>query len=387
MRFDFDRIIDRGPESAVKHVTLMEKFGREDVIPLWIADMDFSTAPAVTQALQKRLESGVYGYTRCPDSYYQALIGWQQRRHGWSPRQELLSCCTSIVAVLKLLVQAFTQPGDEVVFFSPAYPPFYLTSEQWGRKPLPCPLLLDDAGYHIDWAAFESALARKPALMILCSPHNPTGRCWTREELERISRLCRAYGVLVVSDEIHADLTMFGHRHIPFASLDSDTAANTITCLSASKAFNLAGMQICTTHFPTAAHRKQFEAQQARTEDCVNALGWVAAQAAWNEGEAWFDALRAYLEGNIMLAQQRIAPLPGLRFFLPQATYLLWLDCRELGMTGDGLMDFFVNKARLGPGDGRDFRGPEGWVRLNLACPRPVLTEAMDRLTAAIRGL
>lgn len=384
MTYNFDRIINRIPESATKHVNLMAKFGRTDVIPLWVADMDFATAPAVTAALQKRLESGVYGYTVCPESYYEALIGWQQRRNGWTPRRELLSNCSSIVAALRLLMQAITQPGDEVLFFSPAYPPFYSVPEQWGRKPVTCPLLLTDAGYRIDWAALESALAKKPAMMILCSPHNPVGRCWSHEELEKISRLCLQYGVLVVSDEIHADLTLFGHRHIPTAALGAEIAANTITCLSASKSFNLAGMQICTLSFPTAACKALFDAQQAKAEDCVNALGWVAAQAAWNEGEGWFDQLRSYLEGNLLLAEERLTALPSLRFVRPEATYLLWLDCRELGLDGADLMDFFVNKAGLGVGDGRDFRGPAGWVRVNLALPRKALARALDQLAAAL---
>ena len=387
MQYDFNEPIDRSHNFAAKYDELQKKFGRTDVLPLWIADMDLKTAQPIMDAIDARNRQGMFGYTSRPDSYFEAVRDWQQRRHNWSPDPALMGFALGVVPALCTLVRTYTQPGDQVFFFTPVYGEFFNAVEDWDRKPLTCQLLEQpDGSYQVDWAAFEDCLKQHPPLMLFCHPHNPVGKVWTREELERISGLCLQYGVKMVSDEIHADLLLWGKEHIPLASLSPEVAANTITCVSATKTFNLAGLQASTTVYPTAEDRAKCEDSWRRNDvHRNNCFSLVAVEAAYRYGDEWLDQLLVHLQENMRYVQQFLAEnIPQITVRLPDCTYLMWLDCRGMGMDDDALWDFFVNKARLGLNAGREFGpGGEGHMRLNVACPRCNLEEAMRRLKAA----
>lgn len=389
MQYDFDSIVDRKHNNSAKYEDLLKKFGRPDVIPLWVADMDFKTAQPIIDALKQKAEQGIYGYTSRPDSYHQVLTAWLQRRHAFSPDPSLFAFSPGIVPALAVIVQQFTEPGDPVLIQTPVYPEFAEAIESGKRKVLNCQLTEKDGKYEIDFAAFEEALRQGPRLFILCHPHNPVGRIWTDAELTRMAELCIQYKTLIVSDEIHADFMLWGNKHRPMASLGEHIAANTITCLSATKTFNLAGLQASSILFPNPEMKQAFERFWANIGFMRNnAFSVVAMEAAWTKGDEWLDQLLLYLEGNMQFVSDFMKErIPRIKPNMPQCTYLIWLDCRELGLSDAELQRFMVEKAGLGMNAGIAFGlGGEGFMRLNAACPRSVLERAMSQLEGAVKA-
>lgn len=387
MRYDFDLPMDRRGNFAAKYDEMEQKFGRRDLLPMWIADMDLVTAQPILDAIDARSRQGIFGYTSRPDSYFRAVCDWQEKRNGWKVDPEMCVYTLGVVPALCTFVRELSRPGDEILFMTPVYGEFFDAVENWGRKPLTVSLKEEEDGWSVDFEAFEAALQRKPALFILCNPHNPVGRCWTREELRRMGELCLRYGVLIISDEIHSDLMLFGHRHIPMASVSPEIAAGTVTCTSATKTFNLAGLQAATIIFPNRElidiYQNFWKGLDIHRNNCFSL---VAVEAAFRYGEEWLDQLLAYLEGNVRYVENYLKEnIPEITFHRPQCTYLLWLNCRALGLEGDALPRFIIEKAHLALNDGRSF-GPEGagFMRMNIACSRKTVEQAMAQLKAAV---
>ncbi|MEA4966146.1 MAG: MalY/PatB family protein [Oscillospiraceae bacterium] len=389
MIYNFDEIIDRNGTDSLKYDERDKAFGDGSVLPLWVADMDFRAAKPIQDACRARAEHGIFGYVAKSESFFDAARAFALRRHGWEIEPGTIAIAPGVVPSLSELVREFTAPGDRVLIQTPVYPEFYDVIECWeGREVLESPLICnEDGSYDMDFADFEEKLRQGPKLFLLCNPQNPVGRIWRREELERLCSLCVRYGVPVVSDEIHGDLELFGKQYVPVGTLSEAIRANTIVCFSATKTFNLAGLQTNCTVFQRKDWQKRFERSWKNYEiHRNNCFGMAAMRAAWQEGDEWLTQLCAYLSDNVTFVHDYLeANIPQIHMHLPEATYLCWLDCRELGLTGDALGRFFVEKAHVGLSDGRGFqRGLEGYLRLNAACPRSVLQTALEQIKAAI---
>ncbi len=389
--YDFDRVIERRGTGCEKWDMVEAIFGAKDLVPLWVADMDFASPPEVVRALLRRVEHGVYGYTECTDGYYDALTGWMRRRHGWDVRREWVVPCPGVVPALNTLVRAFTRPGDRVIVQQPVYHPFMLAAENNGRRVLNNGLLFEGGRYVMDLDDLrKKARARRVKMLVLCSPHNPVGRLWTRDELAETGRICVENGIIVVSDEIHSDLVLGGRRHVPFASISEELAARSVVCTAPSKTFNLAGLQTANLIIPDARLRRDYSFAQ---EECgffsANVFGTVALEAAYTYGEPWLEALLHYIEANLRFLSEFITrKMPRITLIEPEATYLAWLDFRGLGMDSRALKDFLRHSAGVALGEGHIFGGGgEGFARVNLACPRRILEEGLGRLANAIDGL
>jgi cystathionine beta-lyase len=381
--YDFDEVIDRRGTLSAKWDGMGAQYGREDAIPLWVADMDFRSPAAVLRALEARLAHGVFGYTHVPEEFYEAVIGWLHRRHGWRVERDWIVPGTGVVSGLAVSVRAFTRPGEGVVIQPPVYHPFRKTVEQNGRRTVENPLRLEQGRLTPDLDHLESCFREGARLLLLCSPHNPGGRAWSEEELRGMLACAHRYGVVVVSDEIHFDLLMAGTRHVPTARLAE--GGRVVTLTAPTKTFNFPALRAAYTVIADAELRKLFEAEQRTTAAMVMSLPAVVATiAAYNEGEPWLDALLPYLAGNLDLLRRELTDM-GLRLVVPEATYLAWVDCREMGLDDRQLMDFFVGKAGLAPSPGVQFGAQgSGFMRLNFACPRSVLARAMEQLRRAL---
>ena len=389
MKYNFDEVIDRRGTSAIKVEGVKEIWGRDDLLPLWIADMDFATAPFVTEAIRRRLDNPVLGYTAKPDSYYQAIINWNKNRYGLEVEKEMIHFVPGIVPGLGMALNTFTEPGDKVMIQPPVYGPFHWLNERNDRTLVTNPLKLVDGTYRMDMEAFREQI-KGCKVFILCNPHNPGGIVWTEEELLQVAEICYEEGVLVFSDEIHADLTLPPHKHHPFAMVSEKARMNSVTFMSPSKAFNMPGL--------TASHALVFNPKLRRKfhaflESCEFDLGHVfaflAVEAAYSNGTEWLDQCLTYIQGNIDYVDAFTREhTPKIKVIRPQASFLVWLDCREMGLTQEALVDFFVDKAHLALNDGTAF-GQEGtgFMRLNVASPRSVLEQAMKQLAEAYSGL
>lgn len=390
MKYNFDEIIDRKSNHSTKYNELMKKFGTEDVIPLWIADMDFRTAEPVVKALKEKAEHGLFGYVYRPDEYFEAFINWQKRRHNWNVDKELLSFSIGVVPALAALVKQFSEKGDKILIQTPVYSEFYDINHDNERVVIENKFIEKDGVYSLDLEDFENKLKEQPKLFICCNPQNPIGRVWSYDELKAMGDLCVKYKVPVISDEIHADLTLWDNKHIPFASVSREIAGNTITCTATGKAFNLAGLQCATVIFNNLQEKNKFDRFWKDLEvHRNNPFNLVATIAAYNEGEEYLEQLKKYLEDNIMFAHDYFEKnIPQIKPNIPQATYLIWLDCRNLGLKQENLEEFMLKKAKLGLNSGRAFQKDlEGFMRLNAACPRSVLEKALDQLKKAIEEL
>lgn len=389
MKYDFDTVVDRSKNNAAKYDERIKKFGTDKVIPLWIADMDFKSPQPVIDALTARAQEGIWGYTSRPASYFEAICNWQQRRHGWTIDRSLVSWSLGVVPALSMLVKLFTPEGSKVLIQTPVYGEFYDVSEAWNRTVVENRLVEKDGKWTVDWEDFEAKLPQV-SMFLLCSPHNPLGIVWTREELTRMTDLCRKYGVLMVSDEIHSDLVFHGKTHIPTASLSEQVAGEVISCISGTKTFNLAGLQASTTVFPNMRMKELYDKAWMNMDiHRNNAFSLTAMEAAFNEGEEWLDQLLEYIDGNFNFIRDYCAAhIPQIKPNLPDATYLVWLDCRELGMSNEELRRFMIEKAGLGLNEGWSFgRSLNGFMRLNAACSRKVLEQAMKQLEEAVKAL
>ncbi|HHJ11164.1 MAG TPA: putative C-S lyase [Bacteroidetes bacterium] len=381
--FDFDRLIDRRDTHSFKYDGLQKVLGTDEVIPMWIADMDFAVPPAVSKAIIKRAEHPIYGYTFRPDSYYESIVRWMDKRHGWNIEKEWIQYCPGVVPALNMAVQGFTEPGEGVILQSPIYHPFFHAINLNHRKLLNNQLKeLEDGTYIIDFDDLVEK-AKEARLLLLSNPHNPVGRSWDEDELRTLGEICTANNLLVVSDEIHADLTLPGHHHIPLASLSEEIASHTITCISPSKTFNLGGLNTSSVIISDPEVRKRFEEViESLHLGMGNLFGMEASIAAYNHGEKWLDALLKYIQGNIDFARSFLKEkLPGIGMSPIEATYLLWLDFRKTGMNNDELHKFMINKAKVGSNDGTMYGpGGEGFQRLNVACPHSIVEEAFIRI-------
>ena len=389
MKYDFDTVVDRSKNNAAKYDERIKKFGTDKVIPLWIADMDFKAPQPVIDALTARAQEGIWGYTSRPASYFEAICNWQQRRNGWTIDRSLVSWSLGVVPALSMLVKLFTPEGSKVLIQTPVYGEFYDVTEAWNRTVVENQLVEKDGKWTVDWEDFEAKLPQV-SMFLLCSPHNPLGIVWTREELTRMTDLCRKYGVLMVSDEIHSDLVFHGKTHIPTASLSEQVAGEVISCISGTKTFNLAGLQASTTVFPNMRMKELYDKAWMNMDiHRNNAFSLTAMEAAFNEGEEWLDQLLEYIDGNFNFIRDYCAAhIPQIKPNLPDATYLVWLDCRELGMSNEELRRFMIEKAGLGLNEGWSFgRSLNGFMRLNAACSRKVLEQAMKQLEEAVKAL
>jgi len=387
MPFDFDTILDRRNTGSLKWEYPARALGKPDVIPMWVADMDFAAPPAVVEAVQKRAAHGAYGYAWIPDSFWDSVAHWMAARHGWPVRREWMILTPGVVPALSLCVTAFTRPGDKIVIQTPVYRPFTTAIENNGRRIARNPLLFDGETWRMDFEDLERKIDRWTRLLILCSPHNPVGRVWNAGELGRLGDICREKDILVVSDEIHQDLVFRDHRHIPFASLDEDLAERTITLVAPSKTFNIAGFltAVAVASNPRLRRRLDAEAERAGLV-LANVFGTVALEAAYNLGAEWLEALLQYLEDTIARTADFFRRrMPTIRFHEPEGTYLGLLDCRALEMTQKDLDAFFLEKARVHFDAGTIFGSElEGWERINLACPRARVDEVLERIARAL---
>lgn len=382
MRYDFDKFIDRADTNCVKYDLRKAVFGNPDVLPMWVADMDFETPDFAREAVMQRASHPVYGYHFKDEPYFKAIQGWLLRRHQWKVPLEWMSFVPGVVCGFNMAVLAFTKEGDEVIIQSPVYPPFHHAVSEHGRKLIYNKLKIGEQGYEMDFDLLEQQ-ARTAKMLILCNPHNPVGRCWTREELQRVSEICLRNDVLVISDEIHCDLVLPGYKHTPYATLSTEVSEHCIVFHAASKTFNLAGLATSTAIIPNKVLREEYvHYVEALEAHLGNIFGKVATQASMEQGDEWLSQLLDYVQGNIDYVSDFLTEnLPTVRFFKPQATYMMWLDFNGYGLSEEELWRKMTQEAQLGFNRGSDFgQDGSGYFRINLACPRATVEEAMQRL-------
>jgi cystathionine beta-lyase len=386
MRYNFDEIIPREGTACVKYDLRKQYFGRGDVIPLWVADMDFAVPGFVTEALKRRTEHPVYGYSILTDSYYQSMIDWMKYKHSWVIQKEWIAFSPGIVTGLNLLVQAFTKPGDKVVIQPPVYFPFFQAVENNQRKLLFNQLVHRNGHYEMDFDDLERKFMDGARMIILCSPHNPVGRVWTRPELAKLGALCMEHDVLIVSDEIHSDLVFNAYRHTPTHLVSEEVAARTITCVAPSKTFNLAGLATASVIISNPVLMKKFRETVDKVHPGINIFGAVASEAAYSQGREWLFQLIEYLQGNVDYVENYLREkVPGVTTDHPEATYLMWLDFSPLKIQSSKLRTLLVEKAGVGLNDGRIFGpGGRGFQRMNVGCPRALLERALAAIEKAL---
>ena len=390
-RYDFDKVTDRRGTGALKTDALAERYGDAGLLPLWVADMDFETPPFIIEALRRRLDHPVFGYGVEPAGYWPSVIRWIADHHGWQVKREWLTYIPGVVKGIGMAVNVFVGPDEKVIIQPPVYHPFRLTPQGNGRRVVFNPLKETAAGtYVMDFDNLETVADDKCRMLILSNPHNPAGICWDRATLERLADFCRGRGIIVVSDEIHCDMTLWDNRHVPFATVSDAAAGCSITFGAPSKTFNIAGIVSSYAIVPDDSLRRRFYTWLSANELNEPAVfAPIATMAAYREGEPWRRQMIRYVEENIDFVCCWCAErMPQIRVWRPQASFLVWMDCRGLGLDRDALTDLFVRRARLALNDGAMFGpGGEGFMRLNVGTPRTVLREAMRRLSEAVSAL
>ena len=388
MPVDFDTVPNRRGTNCFKYDFAREMGMPEDVLPMWVADMDFPTAPAVLERLHALAEHGIFGYTGVKDAYFSAVHNWYAQRFGWETQRSWLVTTPGVVFAIAIAIRAFTQKGDAILIQQPVYYPFADKVTENDRQLVVNPLILKNGRYEMDFADMERKIADNHVkMLLLCSPHNPVGRVWTKEELLRVGEICQKHGVLVVSDEIHADFTYTGHTHRVFASVKSEFADFTITCTAPSKTFNLAGLQNSNIFIPNRQLRHAYKKElSACGSGGINCMGMAACQAAYEAGADWLEQLKQYLAGNLAYVRQFLREkLPDIALIEPEGTYLVWLDLRKLGLTEQQQRQLIVQDAKLWLDTGTLFgQGGAGFERINIACPRATIEQAMQRLERAV---
>ena len=385
--YDFDTVYDRPSTDSLKWANLRQICGSDDVIPLWVADMDFACPPEVVAAVKERAEHPIYGYPIKSEAYYEAIIGWMKRRNGWDIRKEWICYSPGVVPALNFAVQAYSHPGDKIVIQSPVYHPFTMAALNNGRTLVDNPLKLEGGRYVMDYEGLEALIDSRTKAIIVSSPHNPVGRVWERSELARLVDICDRHGLVIICDEIHSDLILGGIRHSCLASLSEKAAKITVTLTAPNKTFNIAGLTMGSAIIPDAALRNAFTAAVDDSGIGVsNVFGNIALQAAYDKGEAWLEELLDYLRGNFSLVSNFVAErLPELSIFPLEGTYLVWIDCRRLRLSDGELKAFLMKKAGVWLDEGTKFgSGGSGFMRLNIACPRSLLEKALLRLEKAL---
>ena len=386
---NFDRVINRKNTHSVKWDETLRFHGENHLFPMWVADMDFKSPQKVIEALVTRAEHGIFGYTSIPQSTYDAIVHWLQKRHNWSIKHEWMSVSTGIVPSIAMAIQAFSKPGDKVILQSPVYYPFFDMIEKNNRVIVNNSLIFKDGAYTIDFDKLEKMIDSNVKLLLLCNPHNPGGRVWTKEELTKLGNICMKHNILVISDEIHSDLIFSGHTHIPFASICDKFAQHSITCIAPSKTFNLAGLQTAALIIPNRSIRNTYnDYQHSQGFFTLNTFGIVAMEAAYLHGEKWLDHLLSYVEENVDLVIAYFNKhIPKLNVMKPQGTYLVWVDCRDLKITDAEIKRLLLEKGKLALEYGPTFGpGGEGFIRINVACPKETLHEGLQRLEKAFQA-
>ena len=389
MNYNFDEVVCRKHTDALKLEALAPRWGRTDLLPMWVADMDFKTPPFIVEVMKKRMECEVFGYTAKPESWYEAIISWQKRRHKWTITKEMISFVPGVVPALAMAVQAFTQRGEKVMIQQPVYNPFAQVIRNNHRELVNCPLELKDGQYHINFKLFEKKI-KGCKLFLFCHPHNPGGRVWTREELKKVATICAQNNVIIVADEIHADLTLLPYEHIPFASVSDEAKQNSVVFASPSKAFNMAGLATSYAVIANPTLRRRFESYVEGNELAAgNVFAFNTVVAAYNKGEEWLQQMLTYVQGNIDEVVSYIKEnIPQLKVIIPQASYLVFIDFSALQLNQKDIVALCTNRAHLALNDGSIY-GEEGngYMRINLACPRSVVRQALAQLKDAITSI
>lgn len=386
--YNFDEIIDRKGTSCVKYDGLKKAYqGKENLIPLWVADMDFATPDFIVEALKKRCEHPVFGYTFDDDEYYESIQTWLDYKYHWKTEREWISYIPGIVKGIGLAVQCFTQPGDKVIIQPPVYHPFRLVPTRMGREVVYNPLKLEDGVYKMDFEQLESLIDKDCKMLILSNPHNPGGVVWEKEALVKLAQICSAHGILVISDEIHAEMTYPQFRHHPFATVSEEAAACSVTFMAPSKTFNIAGIVSSYALVPDSRIREKFYSfLEAGELNAGTIFAFTATKAAYTYGAEWLQQMRSYVIENVNFVDEYLKKnIPQIKVYRPQASFLVWLDCRELKLTQPELVQLFEDKAGLALNDGTMFgKEGEGFMRLNIGCPRSILNQALESLKKAI---
>lgn len=386
----FDEIINRKNTYSLKWDCCKERFGAEDILPMWVADMDFKSPAEVTEAIKRRAEHGIFGYTEVSDNLSDALQIWIKRRNNWDIDKRWIVHSPGVVTSVNASILAFTDIGDKVLMQTPIYYPFYSSINDNKRQLIVNSLKNNNGYYEIDFEDLEKKFGSGVKIMIFCSPHNPIGRVWKRDELDQVAKLCQKYNVLLISDEIHSDLVYKGYKHIPIASLSEETLNNSVTLISPTKTFNLAGLSESIAIIVNMELRQRFKNTLSKTgAGMLNIFGLEAAEAAYAYGERWLEELIEYLQGNLeVLIEYFQKNIPQIKVIRPEATYLAWLDCNGLPVAADKLKEFFTFKARVGMNDGITFgKEGSGFQRINFACPRGLLLEGLERIKNAVGEL
>ena len=388
--YDFNKIIDRSGSGDLKHEVLEERYGRADLLPLWVADMDFETPHFITDAIKQRLNHSLFGYTVEPEELWPTVMKWIKDHHQWDVKREWLSYIPGIVKGIGMIVNVFTKPDEKVIIQPPVYHPFRLTPEGNGREVVYNPLKEnEDGSYSMDFDNLAEVADDKCKVLILSNPHNPAGITWSKETLARLADFCYDHNILVISDEIHCDMALWGNKHVPFATASEKAAQCSITFGAPSKTFNIAGIVSSYSIVPNDEIRKKFYSWLAANElNEAPLFSPIATIAAFKNGEAWRKEMLKYVEDNIIFVENYCKEfLPEIKPLRPEASFLVWLDCRELHLNHEQLVDLFVNKAHLALNDGEMFgKGGEGFMRMNVGTPRSILKKALDQLREAIKG-
>lgn len=389
--YQFDREISRKNTNSLKYDFAVERGYPENVLPLWVADMDFSTAAPILDALHKAVDHGIFGYSEVKEGYFGAVSGWFRKNFGWTTQPEWLIKTPGVVFALAMAIRALTKEGDGVLIQPPVYYPFASVIQDNDRRVVENELVYQDGHYGIDFDDFEEKIKEQGVkLFLLCSPHNPVGRVWTEEELRKMGEICLRHGVTVISDEIHCDFVLPGHVHTVFPKACPDMAQNVIVCTAPSKTFNLAGLQVSNIWIQSQELRRKFQRELDKSGYFqLNTLGLVATQAAYESGELWLTQCKCYLEGNLNFLRSFLRErLPGIRLVEPEGTYFAWLDCSGLGLDRNALNDLIINKAGLWLDAGHIFGARSAsFQRMVLACPRKTLEKALLSLEAAVKGM
>jgi cysteine-S-conjugate beta-lyase len=389
-KYNFDEIISREATNCIKYDAREKVFNKNDVLPLWVADTDFRTPDFIMNAIKKRADHEILGYTFNPDSYYESIEGWIKRRHNWEIKREWISFSPGVVAGLTLALEKFSNPGDGVIIQPPVYFPFFNSVKGTRRRIVENPLKIENGRYTFDLEDLKSKIDKTAKILLLCNPQNPGGTVYTKNELTELAAICLENNILVISDEIHSDLVFKGYQHIPFASISDEVAKNTIICMAPSKTFNVAGLSTSVVIIPDKTKFSCYEKSlNVRHLGMGNIFGSVALEAAYSNGDEWLDQLMEYLWQNYIFLENFFGEnLPKVKVMKPEATYLIWIDFREYGMNDEELFRFVTDEAGVGLNNGARFgTGGDGWMRLNIGCPRTILEEALNRIKIAFEKL
>lgn len=389
MKYDFSQVIERNNTLSIKYDFAKERKKPSGLLSLWVADMDFPVAQEIKDALIERCNHGIFGYSEVKTQYYEVIAKWYQEKFNWSTKKQWLVKTPGVVAAIANAIRAFTNIGDAVLIQKPVYYPFFLTIEDNQRKVVNNSLVYKNGRYEMDFVDFEEKIiSHKVKLFVLCSPHNPVGRVWNKEELLKLGDICLKHKVIVVADEIHADFVYHGHQHQVFANLKTDYQEITVTCTAPSKTFNIAGLQVSNIFIANENLRKKFKQELKKTANAdINVMGLIACQAAYSQGEDWLRQVKIYIAENLEYVKTFLRDnLPQVKLVEPEGTYLLWLDFRELNLTEEELEDLIINKAKLWL-DGGTMFGTEGvgFQRINIACPQKILIQAFTQLKEALK--